>query len=121
MAAKGYWNSFQKVKLAVKQVLNGNNAGKVLEATHAGWYLALFGASVSSGIVKQSDLAGYRTGPVFIRKSKHTPPSREAVREMMPALFDLQRTLLFGLYWDILFLFIFILILMVMALWGVSS
>lgn len=89
MAAKGYWDAFQHVKLAVEQVLEGANPGEVFEATHADWYLALFGPSVAAGIIKQSDLAGYRTGPVYIRKSKHTPPTKTAVREMMPALFDL--------------------------------
>lgn len=46
---------------------------------------------IRSGIwnPEQSDLAGYRTGPVYIRKSKHTPPTKAAVRELMPALFDL--------------------------------
>lgn len=89
MAAKGYWDAFRQVKLAVGRVLHGENCGEVVEAVHGDWYLALFGPSVAAGIVKQSDLAGYRTGPVFIRKSMHTPPSREAVRDMMPALFDL--------------------------------
>ena len=51
--------------------------------------MALFSASVAAGLIKQSDLAGYRNAPVYIRKSKHTPPSKSAVREMMPALFDL--------------------------------
>jgi fido (protein-threonine AMPylation protein) len=89
MAAKGYWNAFQEVKKAVLAVLEGKNAGDVLEQTHSDWYLALFGPSVAAGIIKQSDLAGYRTGPVYIRQSMHTPPSREAVRDMMPTLFDL--------------------------------
>ena len=89
MAAKGYFDAFQQVKLAVEKVLNGENAGEVLETAHSNWYFALFGPSVAAGILKQSELAGYRTGPVYIRKSRHTPPSREALRDMMPALFDL--------------------------------
>tara|TARA_R110002153_G_scaffold192633_1_gene345913 strand:+ start:2615 stop:4126 length:1512 start_codon:yes stop_codon:yes gene_type:complete len=89
MAAKGYWDAFQEVKKAVKKVLEGGNSGEVLENTYSDWYLALFGASVAAGIIKQSDLAGYRTGPVYIRQSMHTPPNREAVRDMMPTLFDL--------------------------------
>jgi hypothetical protein len=89
MAAKGYWDAFQLVKLAVERVLNGESAGNVFEETHADWYLALFGPSVVTGIIKQSDLAGYRSGPVFIRKSMHTPPSQAAIRDMMPTLFDL--------------------------------
>ena len=34
-------------------------------------------------------MAGYRSGPVYIRQSMHTPPSVTALRDMMPALFDL--------------------------------
>lgn len=89
MAAKGYWDAFQEVKKSVRAVLEGNNPGQILEQAHSNWYLALFGASVAAGIIKQSDLAGYRTGPVYIRQSMHTPPNREAVRDMMPTLFDL--------------------------------
>lgn len=89
MAAKGYWDAFQGVKAAVQAVLNGGNPSDVLEQAHSDWYLALFGPSVAAGIIQQSDLAGYRTGPVYIRQSKHTPPSRAAVRDMMPTLFDL--------------------------------
>ena len=89
MAAKGYWDAFQQVKLAVERVLKGESSGDVFEASHSDWYLALFGPSVAAGIINQADLAGYRNGSVYIRKSKHTPPNKEAVREMMPALFDL--------------------------------
>ncbi|AWB69210.1 cell filamentation protein Fic (plasmid) [Saccharobesus litoralis] len=89
MAAKGYWDAFQQVKAAVERVLKGENAGQVLEDSHTDWYLKLFSPSVAAGIVKQADLAGYRTGPVFIRQSRHTPPSRSALRDMMPTLFDL--------------------------------
>jgi len=89
MAAKGYWDAFQEVKKAVRAVLEGGNPGEVLEQTYSDWYLALFGPSVAVGIVKQADLAGYRSGPVYIRQSMYTPPCREAVREMMPTFFDL--------------------------------
>jgi hypothetical protein len=89
MAAKGYWDAFVEVKKAVERVLKGENAGDVLDRVHGDWYLALFGPSVAVGIVSQADLAGYRSGPVYIRKSKHTPPSVTALRDMMPALFDL--------------------------------
>lgn len=89
LAAKGYWDAFQQVKTAIESVLGGANPGQVFETTHSDWYLALFGPSVVAGIVKQTDLAGYRSGPVYIRQSKHVPPSKEAVRDMLPALFEL--------------------------------
>lgn len=89
MAARGYWDAFQQVKKSLLAVLKGENPGEVLEQSYGDWYLALFGPSVAAGIVSQTDLAGYRSGPVYIRQSMHTPPSREAVRDMMPAFFDL--------------------------------
>lgn len=35
------------------------------------------------------DLAGYRGHQVFIKNASHVPPPVDAVRDMMPALFDL--------------------------------
>ena len=49
----------------------------------------MWGPGVEAGIVTATDLAGYRNAPVFIRRSMHTPPPREAVRDMMPLLFEL--------------------------------
>lgn len=89
MAARGYWDAFQEVKKAVLAVLEGGNSGEVLEQSYSDWYLALFGPSVAAGIIKQADLAGYRSGSVYIRQSMHTPPNREAVRDMMPTFFDM--------------------------------
>ena len=51
----------------------------------------MFAPSVAAGLLRPSDLAGYRNGPVYIRGSMHVPPNREAVRDAMPALFDLLR------------------------------
>ena len=89
LAARGYYDAFVTVKASVEKVLSGENAGQVAHDDHAEWYRRLFGPSVTAGIIAASDLAGYRTGPVYIRRSMHVPPSREAVRDCMPALFDL--------------------------------
>ena len=43
-------------------------------------------------IGRPTDLADYRTIPVYIRRSMHVPPAASAVREAMPALFELLRT-----------------------------
>ncbi len=40
-------------------------------------------------MLKPADLAGYRNDQVFIRGASHVPVSKEAVRECMPALFEL--------------------------------
>jgi len=39
--------------------------------------------------LRVADLAGYRNAPVYIRHSKHVPPRHDAVRDCMPAFFDL--------------------------------
>ena len=56
------------------------------------WYRQLFGPSVSAGIINAADLAGYRSGPGSIRRSMHVPPPRDAVRDCMPASFELLMT-----------------------------
>lgn len=89
LAARGYWQAFQAVKQSIKKVLSGQNAGRIADRDHAGWYRELFGPSVTAGILRAADLAGYRNGPVYIRRSMHTPPNTEAVRELMPSLFEL--------------------------------
>src|SRR5882762_659674 len=91
MAAKGYYEAFQVVRGSVRQVLNGPNAGHVFEREHGAWYRALFAPSVSAGILSVADLAGYRSGQVYIRRSKHVPPNPEAVRDTMPELVELLR------------------------------
>lgn len=89
MAARGYYEAFQLVSASVERVLKGENAGRVFERDHSAWYRALFAPSVSAGLLAPADLAGYRAGQVYIRRSKHVPPKPEAVRDMMPELFDL--------------------------------
>ena len=89
LAARGYWQAFQQVKQSVEKVLNNQNAGLVASADHNAWYRELFGPSVVAGLIKPADLAGYRNGPVYIRRSMHVPPRFEAVRALMPAFFTL--------------------------------
>jgi len=89
MAAKGYLDAFKLVEASVERILAGTNAGQIADADHGNWYVALFGPSVSSGIIKASDLAGYRNHQVYIGNSMHTPFNREAVRDAMPVLFEL--------------------------------
>jgi hypothetical protein len=89
MAARGYYLAFQTVKKSIKFILEGKNAGEVVYNDHGTWYRELFAPSVTAGILKASDLSGYRNGTVYIKGSTHTPPSHEAVRDVMPELFDL--------------------------------
>jgi hypothetical protein len=91
MAARGYWQAYQAVQKSVGRVLHGENPGMVANEDHGTWYRELFAPSVAIGLLKPADLAGYRNGQVFIRKSMHVPLNREAVRDAMPAFFDLLR------------------------------
>lgn len=91
LAARGYWQAFQKVKDTVGRILQGADAGEATRADHATWYREMFGPGVTAGLLKPADLAGYRNGPVYIRRSMHVPPRSEAVRELMPGFFDLLR------------------------------
>ncbi|HKK18291.1 MAG TPA: Fic family protein [Opitutales bacterium] len=91
LAARGYWQAFQAVKRSLRRILNGESAGAIVDADHGAWYRELFAPSVTAGLCKPSDLAGYRSAPVFIRRSKHVPLRAEAVRDAMPTFFDLLR------------------------------
>jgi len=89
LAARGYWQAYQVVRDSLTSILHGKNAGEVLRIDHRDWYREMFAPGVAVGIHKPADLAGYRRGLVFIRRSKHVPPSFEAVPDAMPVLFDL--------------------------------
>jgi fido (protein-threonine AMPylation protein) len=89
MAARGYWQTFQAVKQSVGRILEGANPGEVIESDHRTWYRELFAPSVTAGLIRASDLAGYRSQQVYIRESLHTPLNSDAVRDAMPALFEL--------------------------------
>jgi Fic family protein len=89
MAARGYSQAYQAVERSIGRVLAGANAGKVAEEDHREWYREMFAPSITAGLLKPADLAGYRNGQVYIRKSMHVPLNRDAVRDAMPALFEL--------------------------------
>jgi fido (protein-threonine AMPylation protein) len=89
MAARGYWQAFQTVRHSIARVLAGDDPGVVAEEEHSTWYRELFAPSVTAGLLRPSDLAGYRSDQVYICGSMHVPPDREAVRDSMPTLFEL--------------------------------
>ncbi|MBI2273851.1 MAG: Fic family protein [Bacteroidetes bacterium] len=91
MAARGYWLASQQVRESIREILNGKNPGAVADDDHGVWYRELFGPSITAGILKASDLAGYRNTQVYISGSKHVPQNQNAVRDAMPTLFELLR------------------------------
>ena len=89
MAARGYYQSFQIVKETLAKILDDSNAGAQVDKDHQRWYRQLFDPSIAAGILKAADLAGYRRHQVFISNSKHAPLSVDAMRDVMPILFEL--------------------------------
>lgn len=89
MAARGYYQSFQLVKESIIKIMEGANPGKQVDADHQRWYRQLFDPSVVAGILKPSDLAGYRSHQVYIGNSQHLPLSVEAMRDAIPVFFEL--------------------------------
>lgn len=89
LAARGYWLAFQAVRKSVREVLAGASPGAIAERDHGVWRRELFSPSVSAGLLQPANLAGYRTGPIYIRGSWHTPLNADAVRDAMPVFFEL--------------------------------
>jgi fido (protein-threonine AMPylation protein) len=88
LAARGYYEAFQSVKETVSQIIRGAEPSIIRDAHHR-WHQALYAPSVQAGILKPSDLAGYRNGPVIINGSQHVPLPNVALTDAMDALFDL--------------------------------
>lgn len=89
LAARGYWLAFQALQKSLRRVLRGENAGTIAEEDHSTWYREMFAPSVTAGLLRAADLAGYRNAPVYIRRSMYVPPNSEAVRDAMPVFFEM--------------------------------
>lgn len=88
MAAKGYRQAFDAVKLTIHRILRKEVPGKIIKRDLHTWYSALFSPSVKAGILTASQLAGYRNHPVYIRNSMHTPLPVHTLVDAMDAFFD---------------------------------
>ncbi len=89
LAARGYYQAFNRVRASIQRILEGGNTGQVAQTDHHEWYGELFAPAVAVGIIKRQALAGYRSGPVYIRNSQHTPLPWEALLDAMETLFGL--------------------------------
>jgi hypothetical protein len=89
LAARGYWQAFQKVKDTIGKIIGGDDPGALVRAAHRDWYRELFQPSVQAGLIGAAALAGYRDQLVFLRGSRHVPPRADVLRDAIPALFDL--------------------------------
>lgn len=69
--------------------MRGENPGTVADEDYGTWYREMFSPGVAAGLLRPADLAGYRDGQVYIRRSMHVPMRREAVVDAMPVFFDM--------------------------------
>lgn len=89
LAARGYYQAFGAVKDSVRKIMTGGQPGKIVADDFPTWHFELFQPCITAGIIKASDLAGYRSHQVYIRNSKHTPLNPDALRDAMPTFCDL--------------------------------
>lgn len=89
LVVRGYYQAFQAVKQTIKNILNGQNPGEAVRESHGEWYLEMWQPFVTVNLFEPSDLMGYRSGQVYIHGSQHILLNPHAVRDAMPALFDL--------------------------------
>lgn len=89
LVARGYYQAFQALKSSIQSIFDGKSAGKVYASDHNAWHLQLFEPCVKAGLIKASDLVGYRSHQVYIKNSMHTPLPPYAILDAMTALNDL--------------------------------
>lgn len=89
LAARGYWQAFQEVKKSVSDIFGGSNSAEIVECDLSVWHSEMFMPCVTAGIIKPSDIVGYRSHQVYIRNSMHTPLNPDALRDAMTTLFEL--------------------------------
>ena len=89
LAARGYYQAYELLKQGVTDCLSGQAPAQLYAKGHHDWHFQLFEPCIRAGIVKASDLIGYRRHQVYIRNSMHTPLNPDAVVDAMSALSDL--------------------------------
>lgn len=88
LAAKGYCDAFTKVLSSISDAYNKEDFNYLIDVGITQWYTSLFSPCVTAGIINNSDLAGFRKGPIYIRSSRHVPPASEQLMDSMIALKD---------------------------------
>lgn len=90
LAARGYYQAYQMLRQNISDVLCDKlDAAEMYVKNHQGWHFQLFEPAVQAGIIKASDLVGYRRHQVYIRNSMHTPLNPDALLDAMTALSNL--------------------------------
>lgn len=91
LAARGYYQAYQLLRDSIASVFAGKDPAEVYAKEHQAWHFQLFEPCVRAGIIKASDLVGYRTHQVYIRNSMHVPLNPDAVLDAMTTLSALMK------------------------------
>lgn len=91
LAARGYYQAYQMLRESIVSIFAGKSSADVYVNDHKGWHFQLFEPCIRAGIIKASDLLGYRTHQVYIRNSMHVPLNPEALLDAMATLSALMR------------------------------
>jgi len=90
LAALGYHNCFLSVVEIIKNVVSKkSDAAAAIDSSYQDWYRSLFSPSIQAGLLKPSDLVGFRNVPIYIRGSRHVPPRYESIPTCMETFFEL--------------------------------
>lgn len=89
LAARGYYQAYELLKQGVADCFSGQAPAQLYVKGHQDWHFQLFEPCIRAGIVKASDLVGYRRHQVYIKNSMHTPLNPDALLDAMSALSDL--------------------------------
>lgn len=86
LVARGYYDAFNDVKALLTEAYNKEDINYLIDVGITQWYTSLFKPCVTTGLISELDLAGFRKGPIYIRKSMHVPPASEQLMDCMAAL-----------------------------------
>ncbi len=86
LAARGYYDAFNSVKETLTLAYGKEDINYLIDVGLTQWYTSLFKPCVTVGLISEIDFAGFRKGPIYIRKSRHVPPASEQLMDCMTAL-----------------------------------
>lgn len=89
LAAKGYYLTFKEVEKLIGIAVDSDDPIKLLKKNFQTWYMKLFEPCANAGIIKNSDLVGYRRHQVYIRNSLHIPFDASHLSDAMDEFFKI--------------------------------
>lgn len=89
MVVKGYYQAFRKVMNSIFRIQEEHlNPAQSIESEFMDWYIEMWRLFIDAGIIKLSDIMGYRNRPVYIKNSWHVPPASHKILDYMDEYFE---------------------------------